>query len=1339
MKSHSRILFQQPPGRFSPSLGTELPEGTEALWRPTSQIATLLQHLAPDFIHSSTGREFFNDLESLDPLSENLSTILQLSDPQLREQLVTAVGADTLRSLVNLSEESDREIFYQDLLNLGTGLAAQEREAVAVPVLAFLSAGPEGISTPLRQRADQEFQALLGQGPLGGRLEVMSRRLMHEATDWRVIVPMMAGSTVYQLGRTASLARFGNPLSKAWYARGLGLRGLAGTIGYTGEVLTFANLSRGLRQATGDPVGPYGEEMASAALTLGLLKASGFIFHRMSFWAHGMDELGHATRLAPWQRVSSTVMPQLGIFSGLMAARGLESWVGWQAPITDGGALITETLGTMFALSVGTRLGHTVLGPRFHRFTQNLGRSAEIYAQYADRGGPPPAGAAAPNPGLESLSIPEALDLATPQGIGIMAMSSHDGPGRIPPRRPSPIGYSWDPTAVDKIPVVAANADHLVNSLSMLYAHYSRDPQAKPEILQAWSPLFERLGRSELETTDVETMWQMFQVVAQDSTKHYDPWFSQVARWFGAADHHVKAPNGIPQVPAWDTHVDPLKFSALMYTLGLSPEPQGLAAGMRRYLMLPPELRTHFTDQMVLMENLVQRIRGLTPDKINSEMQHRLDEPVLRNFLERSFIDLKDLLLEHHSHPALIYHSISNTLFGGNEKINVFRVHIDVTTFNEQDGTNFHGNVLLDSVKSWFQEKFGRVSVVQNPERTTFEFIAPSARQVREIMADFQLEVKVRVLSTMDVKPEIVADYMPRAVLSGRTLSRDNIFRYAIQSDRDLETYRDILAFGDRIDVDALRGKNPHELRRLLARRKPDFNGILRSGDARLTTLLNAMVLQSTIELKSQLAAQTTFFEKELADIKRWRNGRARTVPPYDAVFEESDLPSRGPLAEKWRRYLRDRSGYVGPGQYDPGFQDAQLGEWSMRPRFNEGRFLPLPEPMSELGDLPESAQQILRSLPRLAHLKGMLSHSRPETEGGLIQQFHTGMMGLATAPAEQIPERLTHWQEISERLLMGFAHVHSLAVTDPRNAWTPKQHREFWVHRGNDMVPVRSNFFVQEVGLARNPHLAVLEYDSFKAFFRHHATHDVVDSQFNQVRDAIFLAARELDMPVPLVNPTGGDHISISFSDRNLQGETVDPNDFCQRVQRLVREKFQHQPFQDFHKVSVREIKLKVTTGNLEDPQLLSHLQENLELSTPPIVSHDLQGIPILKVPTLNRHGRALSTRQVMSYLRGQGVRATPKLESVQIYRLPMWQAPGTEGTGEADFIFSRNQPEGYLPFSRQLTVSMVFAKAPTFRDARDVARFLAREDRLGIQLGEIKAASWPQKQGLADHRGED
>jgi len=1262
----------------------------------------------------------------------------------LLRELEGKAGGDAVRVLNNLAQESDSQLFYQDLTGLAESLLRSEREESAGILLAFLAAGPQDIPPAIRQRAENQLRALSGEGPLGPRLEILGGRLVREATDWRMILPMMAGSVAYQLGRTATLARLANPASSAWYARGLGLRAVAGTVGYVGEVATFAHLNRGLRSWSGEPLRPYGEEIGSAALTLGALKASGFLFHRLGYWAHGLDEMGQATRLASWQRVSSALLPQAGMFSGLLAARGLESSLGWQPPITDGGALVTETLGSMLSLGLGAHLGGTVLGPRFHHFTQQLGMTGEIYARYADRSGPTlPTGGdfipalATATGHLGPFSI--AAEGPSPEGISLMSMSSSDGSGRSPSRRPSPLGFSWDPEAANKIPVVAANSDHLVNSLSLLYAHYSRSPESRPEVLQVWSSLFERLGRNALETGDVDAMWQMFQVVARDPAKHFEPWFFQVSRWFGAADHHLKAGNGLPEVPAWDTHVDPLKYSALIYTLGLSPEPQPLAQGMRRYLMLPPELRTHFTDQMVVLENVVQRIRSLKPEQVTPEWQRGLEEPYLRNFFERSFIDLKDLLLEHHSHPALIYHSISNTLFGGNEKINIFRVHIDVTTFNEQDGTNFHGNVLLGAAKSWFQEKFGRVSVVQNPERTTFEFIAPSARQVREIMADFQLEVKVRVLSTTDVKPEIVAGYLPRAILSGRTIGRDNHYRYAIQAPEDQEVYRDVLAFGNKVDVDALQGMSIEDARSQLSRRRPDFEGILHSEDPRLAQLLNAMVLKATIELKSQLAAQTTFFEKELADIKRWRNGRARTMPPYDAVFEERDLPKRGALAEKWQRYLQARSGYVGPGQYDPGFQDADLAAWAMRPRFNEGRFIPLPEAVGDISDLPESAQQILRSLPRLAHLKGMLSHARPETDGGLIQQFDAGMMALATAPRNQIPERLDHWQQVSENLLHGFAHVYSLAVTDPRNSWTPKQHREFWVHRGNDMVPVRSNFFLQEVALARNPNLAVLEYDSFKAFFRRHGLHDVVDSQFNQVRDAIFLAAREMDMPVPLVNPTGGDHISISFAGESLSGQAIDPQLFCRRVQQLVREKFEHQPFQDFHKVGVREIKLDVTEGNLDDPDLLNAMQVVFDLNTPPIVSQDLRGVPILKVPVQNRKNQELSTRQVMEFLRNRGLRVTPKLESVQIYRLPMWQDPTGPVSLESDFIFSRNHPEGMIPFQRQLTVSLVHADSPRFRDARDVATFLNREDRLGILLGRVKEESWPMKEGLADHRGEE
>lgn len=289
--------------------------------------------------------------------------------------------------LLSLREERDPGLFFEGLLGFAARLEAQDLIAPASEIYAAvisLSGAGEGMDEAIRRRARERLNAIQGKGAFGPRAEFLLKRFTRDATDAKVIVPMLAGSAVYGLVRTASLGRLAGTAGSSWWTRGAGARFAASSAGFVAEVPTFALGARALRPlgqgVTEQP--PVAEELAGATITLGFLKGFGFFGNQSFLRFHRMHELGAAQRwagMAPYTRFASA---QGGMFLGLMTAHKVEERIGLR-PHVDDGTAVTDTLASMFSLGVGAHLGYRVLGPRFAAFQREMGTRAEIYSKFA--------------------------------------------------------------------------------------------------------------------------------------------------------------------------------------------------------------------------------------------------------------------------------------------------------------------------------------------------------------------------------------------------------------------------------------------------------------------------------------------------------------------------------------------------------------------------------------------------------------------------------------------------------------------------------------------------------------------------------------------------------------------------------------------------------------------------------------------------------------------------------------------------------------------------------------------------------------------------------------------
>ncbi|MDL1872501.1 hypothetical protein FBR05_09860 [Deltaproteobacteria bacterium PRO3] len=270
-----------------------------------------------------------------------------------------------LARLDELRRETDEGLLLTDLLALGIQLKSEHRAEAAYALLSRLS--QEDIADPVRAKARAEADAIEGKGAAGPRAEFLLSRFCKDATDARVIAPMIAATLVGQVAGTAALGRLmGRPAS--WLTRGFGAELGAGAFGYGAEVVTFAGLNRALAP---HPNGPFSHDLARSALTIGALKLSGF--------AVNSALAGPGTRFVARGRAPTLPFAahQAGAFVGLTASHKLEEHWGLR-PRVEGSTFLLDTFASLVSLGVGAHLGQRALGERFADFRSELGMAAKL-------------------------------------------------------------------------------------------------------------------------------------------------------------------------------------------------------------------------------------------------------------------------------------------------------------------------------------------------------------------------------------------------------------------------------------------------------------------------------------------------------------------------------------------------------------------------------------------------------------------------------------------------------------------------------------------------------------------------------------------------------------------------------------------------------------------------------------------------------------------------------------------------------------------------------------------------------------------------------------------------
>jgi superfamily II DNA or RNA helicase len=312
----------------------------------------------------------FQELEkSVGEKKHSLKNAFLNIDPKESQALQEKVGQGIFEALLSISQESDPQLFAEAVLNIGKSLKKKLDEARAG--LIFQMLGQEAIPAKVREEAKAEYDAMVGQGATGLRVEHLGNRFFKDAIDYKTIVPMLGSSALFGLVSNAAAARLAGSGIKA-ISQGLGLKFASSLIGSAVEIPTFALSGRALHQLAGDQVREnVSDDLLSSGITLTLLKGFGFAGNKAFAQLHQLNEVGMATRLAGLSKFTQPLLSQSFMFAGLLTGHKAEEKAGLRAHV-DNATTITDTLASMVSMGVGGHLGHQVLGSGYAKFQQEM-------------------------------------------------------------------------------------------------------------------------------------------------------------------------------------------------------------------------------------------------------------------------------------------------------------------------------------------------------------------------------------------------------------------------------------------------------------------------------------------------------------------------------------------------------------------------------------------------------------------------------------------------------------------------------------------------------------------------------------------------------------------------------------------------------------------------------------------------------------------------------------------------------------------------------------------------------------------------------------------------------
>ena len=158
------------------------------------------------------------------------------------------LNAHGIRELEAIGQERSPELFHASLLSFTDRLIADRNFPAAYQLLQNLSAIGD-LDANLSALVRRRLESLQGKGGFGDSAETILGQLAASASDYRNLVPMLAGTVIYQTSRSLGMGRL-----------------TASAL----EIPAFTFLQRNLRQNTG--AAPLSSDLLKNSLSLGMMK-----------------------------------------------------------------------------------------------------------------------------------------------------------------------------------------------------------------------------------------------------------------------------------------------------------------------------------------------------------------------------------------------------------------------------------------------------------------------------------------------------------------------------------------------------------------------------------------------------------------------------------------------------------------------------------------------------------------------------------------------------------------------------------------------------------------------------------------------------------------------------------------------------------------------------------------------------------------------------------------------------------------------------------------------------------------------------------------------------------
>ncbi len=326
---------------------------------------------------------------------------MRVTSPRGEREWRLPEGDRTLRAeLRALERETDPGLFYEGLLGLARRqeaagrvdaaaelYAAVVQEADAVGAVPSLTEDKRG--RPLRIRAQEGLDAILGRGAFGPRAEFLLRNLARQSSDPAMLFAMGTAGAVFRMTRLATLSRLAGASQPGFLTQVLGAGRLASVAGFALEAPAFTLAARLGGEALGRSQdwnsSALGRDIASSYLVLGGLKLAG--------WASGAAyrTVGAGPRARPAAAWGSRgglplqgLFQQAGMLGGILLGHSLEEQLGLR-PHHDGATTLVDSLATLLQFNVAGRLTRQAFGNRFAAWERGLDLQSEALAR-APRG-----------------------------------------------------------------------------------------------------------------------------------------------------------------------------------------------------------------------------------------------------------------------------------------------------------------------------------------------------------------------------------------------------------------------------------------------------------------------------------------------------------------------------------------------------------------------------------------------------------------------------------------------------------------------------------------------------------------------------------------------------------------------------------------------------------------------------------------------------------------------------------------------------------------------------------------------------------------------------------------